>query len=129
LQGLNLQLPTGTTQSLEITLSVLHGVIGGDGITPGATITLTAGNLAELNTELAALTYTGTGVDDAITISSMTGILSGLEDFASVEAALPGTMNGDGGTGFSEAQAAFFGSTPGLSIITSTSHFAEPATI
>ena len=117
LQGLNLQLATGTTQSLRLTLSVSHGIIGGNGITAGATISLAASSLSALNAELAALTYTGTGVNDAVTIGSETGILSGLLDFAVITATPSGTVNGFSETGFSEAQTASFGSTSDLSII------------
>lgn len=77
LQGVSLQLTTSTTQSLTLTLSVSHGIISGGGGAPGTTITLTASGLSALNADLAALTYTGTGVNDAMTISSATGVLAG----------------------------------------------------
>ncbi len=48
-------------------------------LAPAATLTLTAANEQALNAELAGLTYTGTGVNDALSLTGSTGLLAGLE--------------------------------------------------
>ncbi len=118
LQGLELQLFTATTQSLSLTLSVHHGTLSDGIVASGATITLTAGNVAAMNVELAGLSYTGTGAADALTIVSGGAALenqnfNGYNDFALIPV-LPGTINSGAVAAFSEAQIASFGLNGGL---------------
>ncbi len=120
LQGIALQLAVATTQSLSLTIAAAHGILS-DGGAPAAQITLTGANIAALNTELAGLTYTGTGLADTLTLSSASGVLSGLADNIYINAAAPGVVNGLGGGAFSEGQSASFGLTGGVSL------FSQPA--
>ncbi len=78
---------------------------------------LSAADITALNTALAGLTYTGTGVADTLTFASSTGVLSGLLDYTGISAAPPGTVNGYAGGPFSEAQIASFGVSSGLPVI------------
>ncbi|GLR66284.1 hypothetical protein GCM10010909_09640 [Acidocella aquatica] len=120
LQGIALQLGTGTTQSLSLTLAAANGLLS-NGSVPAAQITLTGANIAALNTELAGLTYTGTGLADTLTLTSASAALGGLADNIYITAAAPGVVNGLGGAAFSEGQTASFGLTGGVSL------FSQPA--
>ncbi len=114
LLGLSLVLAAATTQSLTITLSSAHGSLSTGAQTPASTLTLTASNLNALNAELAALSYTGTGALDVLTISSGTGILAGLQSFIGINRGGSGSVDGYSGLGFTEAELVSFGSIGGL---------------
>jgi hypothetical protein len=113
LQGIALQLIDATTQSLQLTLQVGHGTLG-DGTLGGATLTLAAAGLAAMNTELAGLSYTGTGVADVLTVSSGTGVLAGLQDVAFIEPAGTGVVSGFAAAAFSEGQIVQFSGNGGI---------------
>ncbi len=109
LLGLDLELLAATTQSLNLTLSVRSGVLSAGSVAASARITL-AGNIGAMESALAGLSYTGTGVADAMTITSSSGVLAGMVDYFAISAAAAGTVNGYGTVGISEAQTASFGS-------------------
>lgn len=67
-----------------------------------------------MNAALNALRYAGTGAADMLTIASSSGVLDGLLDYASINAAAPGPVNGDLGLASSEAETASFGLGTGL---------------
>jgi hypothetical protein len=117
LEGLDLQLIATSTHSLALTLAVSHGVIGTGSIAAAGTITLTASGLAAMDSLLAGLTYTGTGVSDVLTFTG-NGILNGLFDEEDIGIAAPGSVNAGSTILFSEAQAASFALGSGLSIVT-----------
>jgi hypothetical protein len=112
LLGIDLGLTTSTTQSLVLTLLVTHGTLS-DGLTHAANLTLAAGSLAALNTELADLVYSGTG-SDQLTITSSSGLLSGVYDIVPIITAVAGSVSGYQGGVFSEGQVASFGNLGGL---------------
>ncbi|HUW80217.1 MAG TPA: Hint domain-containing protein, partial [Acidocella sp.] len=117
LQGLSLQLPTGTTQSLSLIISAAQGSLSDGTLSPAASIVLSAAGITALNAALAGLTYTGTGVADTLTFASSSGVLSGLLDYTGISAATPGTVNGYASGPFSEAQIVSFGVSSGLPVI------------
>ncbi len=108
--GLSLVLAAPTTQSLTLTLSSAHGDLSTGAQTPTSTLTLTASSLSALNEELAAVSYTGTGGPDVLTISSGTGILAGLQSLIGINSGSSGTVDGYSGLGFTEAELVSFGS-------------------
>ncbi|HTQ70799.1 MAG TPA: Hint domain-containing protein [Acidocella sp.] len=114
LLGLSLVLAAPTTQSLSITLSSAHGSLTTGAQTPSSRLTLTASNLTTLNAELAALSYTGTGALDVLTISSGTGILAGLQSLIGINRGGSGAVDGYSGLGFTQAELVSFGSTGAL---------------
>ncbi len=116
LPGIALQLSATSTQSLALTIAAASGLLSDGGAGPAAQITLTGADVTALNTALAALTYTGTGLADSLTLTSASPVLSGLAGNIYITAAIAGTINGLGGTAFSEAQTASFGSTGGISL-------------
>jgi len=110
-QGLNLLLTASTTHTLTVTLSVEHGVLADGALGPNATITLTAPNIIALNADLAALTYTGNGQTDVLTVSSGTGVLAGLDVTGFVNAVPAGTtISGFGPLPPSEGEVAAYSS-------------------
>ena len=115
LQGVAMALTIATTQSLSLTLAATAGVVS-DGGSAAARITIAAPDIAALNTALQGLTYTGTGVDAQITLTSSNAFLAALPGYIFINAATPGTVSGYSGAAFSEAQTASFGSNGGLSI-------------
>ncbi len=106
--GLNLELYAAATQSLRLTISAAHGVLGDGTLGPAAAITLTGASIAALNTSLASLVYTGTGIEDTLSITSTSGVLSGLASYFPLNKAFPGGVSAYSEPGFSEAQIAFF---------------------
>lgn len=116
LLGLDLELVSNPTQSLTLTLAVGHGTLTGLGHQAAAKVTLTTAGLAAMNTALAGLSYTGTGVLDVLTISSSTGPLYGLLDYDSIFAARPVAVNAYSQAAYSEAQTALFTPQGGLPV-------------
>ena len=121
LLGLSLALAAPTSQSLTITLSVAHGSLSIGTQAASPTLTLTVGNLAALNAELAALNYTGSGMLDVLTLTSGTGILAGLQSLFGINRGGSGAVDGYSGLGFTEAELVSFGSVGGL-YVDSTAH-------
>jgi hypothetical protein len=80
LLGLNLELIGTAAQSLAMTVAVANGGLSLGTLLPSATLTLTGANVQALNAELTGLTYTGTGVSDALTFTGGTGLLAGLNE-------------------------------------------------
>ncbi len=113
LEALQLELSAETSLSIALTLAVQHGTLR-EGSLSGAKITIAAANLAAVNERLAGLAYSGTGVNDTVTITSNSGLLSGFDDFVPVETALGGNVNAYSGLAFTEAQAAAFAPHAGL---------------
>ncbi len=118
LQGLDVEIINPTTPALTLTLAVRHGVLTDGSFTPGAKLILTEPNLAALNNALGALSYTGTGVFDALTMSSGAGILTGLLQTAPILVAAPGVINGYAGVAPSEGEVITFGTLAGLQMNT-----------
>ncbi|OYV33502.1 MAG: hypothetical protein B7Z81_11300, partial [Acidocella sp. 20-61-6] len=140
LLGVSLELASSTTQSLSLTLSASHGNLTDGSLGPAGTITLNASDITTLNAELAALDYTGTGVGDALTIASSTGMLNGLLDYIFITADSAGAVSGYDGAFFSAAQLASFGVSGGLNpftmaiapgemLVTGTVEFADVAQV
>ena len=116
LLGISVALAAATSQSLTVMLSSAHGSLSTAGSAPSTVLTLTASSLSALNSEIAAISYTGTGGLDVLTISSGTGILAGLQSLIAINQGNNGTVNGYSGLGFTEAELVSFGSTGGLYI-------------
>lgn len=113
LLGLSLALAAPTTQALTLTLTTAHGSLSvGDSV--GSALTLSAINLALMNAQLASLLYTGTGALDVLTISSGSGILSGLIDYEGIGKGSTGTVDGYSGLGLTTGEFVSFGNSGGL---------------
>lgn len=113
LPGLSLELTGAATQSLALTLAAAHGTLS-LGTLHGTRITLSAQGLAALNNALGSLSYTGTGLADAITFTSATPVLAGFEQSVDISAVAPGTVDAYGGGSVSEADVVDFGAIGGL---------------
>jgi hypothetical protein len=113
LVGMELELFAPTTQSLSLTLTTSHGTLT-EGALSGPKITISAANLQIVNEMLANVAYTGTGVNDMLTISSANIAGSSLSDVLHIVAAGAGTVNAYMGLPFTEAQTASFALTGSL---------------
>lgn len=114
LLGIQLVLAAATTQALSITLAVEAGVITTGGQTAAEVITLSAANISTLNQELAALTYTGTGEPDILTITSSTGVLGGLDSLINIASDNATIVNGYSVTAVTEAQLVSYSANSGI---------------
>jgi hypothetical protein len=131
--GIDILLRSWTTQSLTLTLSVGHGILSDANYPLTSTLTLTAASPAALDATLATVFYTassGFAADD-LTISSETGLLSGLDDITAIRiSTIGGTVSGFGNAG----QTAWFAgagpplttaAAPGEILVTGTADFAD----
>ena len=118
LPGLDLELAGTAAQTLSLTVSVAHGTLSLGTLAPAATLTLSAANAQAMNAELAGLSYTGTGANDALSFTGSTGLLAGLNEKIAIAGLSAGTVNGYAATAFSAAELAGFGPGTGLPEIT-----------
>ncbi len=134
-QGLDLLMTTASTLSLTVTLAAGHGTLSDGTLGPAATLTIAAANEAALDSILAGLTYTGTGVADVLSITSGTGILNGLSAGIGIAVAAAGTVDSGSGIAPTEADAETFktpnlqpftqAQTPGELVVTGLTDFAD----
>jgi hypothetical protein len=101
-----------------MTVSVAHGALSLGTQAPAATLTLTAANVQALNAELAGLTYTGAGANDALTFTGSTGLLAGLSEHVAITATGSGTVSGYPGGAVSAAEMVAYGTSSGLADVT-----------
>lgn len=114
LLGVSIAMTGSTTQSLSVTLSASLGRLSGNGGTAVSNLTLTAASLAALNSELAAVSYNGTGVADTVVFTSNTGLLSGLTGSLFIGAGTAGTVSGYSGQAVTPADVVTFGPAAGM---------------
>jgi hypothetical protein len=118
LPGLSLIMPGSTTQALKLTISSMHGLESAPGVVAAKTITLSAANIGALNSDLAALSYTGAGLTDSLTFTSNLGLLAGFSAYAFINTAGKGEVNAYGGEAYSEAEWVQYSTTATLPVIT-----------
>jgi hypothetical protein len=118
LLGVSVVMPDAGTQSLSLTLSAARGVLSDNGGPAAPVLTLTAANIAALNNELAAVSYSGAGIADDVTFTGGSGPLAGVQGNVAIGAGSAGTISGYAGAGASEANVVSFGVVPGLTQVT-----------
>ncbi len=118
LPGISLNMPGSSTQSLVLTVSVGQGVLETGGLSPAASLVLTAANISALEADLAALTYTGNGLADMLSFTSNAGLLAGLQATATIAAGGTGTVSAYGGGPVTSAEMVAFGPAAGMPDIT-----------
>jgi len=131
--GIDVLLRAWTTQTLTLTLSVGHGILSDGNFSPSNTLTLTAASPTALDATLANVVYTANSgfTADNLTISSATGLLSGLSEIAGINISnVGGTVSGFGNAG----QTAWFAgvgppliaaAAPGAILVTGTVDFGD----
>ncbi len=129
--GIDVLLRSWTTQSLALTLSVGHGILSDGNFPLTSTVTVTAASPAALDMALANVAYTASSgfSSDNLTISSATGLLSGLSEITAINiSTIGGTVSGFGNAG----QTAWFAgagppliaaAAPGVVLVTGTADF------
>jgi hypothetical protein len=119
LLGVSIDMTGSNTQSLSLTLTATRGILSGANVsTAASSITLNAANLAALNSELAAVTYTGTGEAGSVVFSSNTGLLAGLAGGVVIAVGGTGTVSGYSGSSPTAAEMVAFTPVAGMPIIT-----------
>lgn len=124
LLGVSIDMTGSNTQSLSLTLTATRGILSGADVSSGdvssaaSRITLNAANLAILNSELAAVTYTGTGEAGSVVFSSNTGLLAGLAGGVVIAVGGTGTVSGYSGSSPTAAEMVDFTPVAGMPIIT-----------
>ncbi len=106
LLGLDLEVTGTAAQSLSMTVAVAHGTLSLGTLTPGGALTLTGANVQALNAVLAELSYTGTGVSDALTFTGGTGLLAGLDEQVLITAASATGLESYAAAGLTQVTAA-----------------------
>ncbi len=132
--GIDVLLRSWTTQSLTLTLSVGHGILSDGNYPLSNTVTLNAASPTALDAALENVVYTASSgfATDNLTISSATGLLSGLSEIAAINVGtIGGTVVGFGNAG----QTAWFTggglapliepAAPGKILVTGAADFAD----
>ena len=118
LLGVSLEMPGSNTQALTITLTAGRGSLSSAGGLAASRITLTAANLAALNTEIEAVSYSGTGLADTVVFTSNAGLLAGVQGSIIISAGSTGTVSGYAGIGVTQGEMVTFGAAIGVPLIT-----------
>ena len=118
LLGVSIDMSGSNTQSLTVTLTAARGSLSSFGAPASSRITLTAANLAALNAEIEAVSYSGTGLADSVVFSADAGLLLGLQGSILISAGSSGTISGYAGNGVTEAEMVAFGPAAGLPLVT-----------
>lgn len=118
LLGVSVDMTGSNTQSLSLTLTASQGVLSSNGGTAAAQITLTAANIAALNSELSDVLYTGGTNAGVVAFTSNSGLLAGVQGSLVIAPAPAGTVDGYAGLGVTEADMVTFGLAAGLPRIT-----------
>ncbi len=114
LLGVAIELAGSNTQSLILTLTAQHGSLSSNGGAAAASITLTAANVAALNSEVDAVSYFSSGTADQVWFTSNNGLLSGVQGDILITPGSAGTVAGYSGLGVSGAEMVSFGLAGGV---------------
>lgn len=116
--GTGIELIGSTTQSLVLTLTAQSGSLSSGGSAASASITLTAANIAVLDSEVDAVSYFGDGTPDSVLFTSNAGPLAGMQGGIIISPGSAGTVSGYSGLGVSAAEMVSFGVAAGTPQIT-----------
>jgi hypothetical protein len=118
LAGLELELATGTTRALSLTLSAQFGSLSLGGTSFAPVLTLGGANLAALNAELADVYYLGSGIADNLTLAATSGVPGGLSETLLIGAGGSGMVSADAGGPFTSAETVDFANNAAIGQVT-----------